>query len=459
MALRDLTQFHENPAAIDWWRNTLGRSLIWLTPPQRRRRMLSAAALLVGAVTTLNLLAKHQGLPVPAQGIGSALVVVAQFTLLWLVYQAALRFAQLPAALRRHPQLALHGSYGAVLVVLWLTTPAAGMWRAVLMGLAILYPMLLWRCGYLLLAGQHGRMVGTGMQDHLLYLWPAYGGSDTPYGKGLAYLSQCEAKTTDELARSQLAGIKLLLLAIVWRLVLTGYEGVLYGTGNRLTETLGGHTVGLPKMQVLLALGAQAPLAQSWASVYGELFEQVLRLAIKGHLIVGMLRLYGFNVLRNTYKPLLAESIQEFWNRYFYYFKELLSTFFFMPTFTGSGKRLRKWPKLRLMAAVFAAAFVGNVYYHVIKESVALAQGQGLQVLDAQRSRLFYCLLLAIGIYVSMLREQNRRGQAPAAGQIRRWVRIFGVWTFFGLVFIWNADGAVPFLTRVDFFLGLFGLA
>ena len=58
-----------------------------------------------------------------------------------------------------------------------------------------------------------------------------------------------------------------------------------------------------------------------------------------------------------------------------------------------------------------------------------------------------------------MLREQNRRGQAVAAGTAPRWLRIFGVWTFFSLISIWNTDGGAPFLRRVDFFLGLFCLA
>ena len=461
MAIRDWTQFHENPAAIAWWCKALGRGLVWLTPPGRRRVLLALAALLVGIVTTANTMQRYryEALPLPSTGFGTALVVLAQFALLWLVYRAATRFAALPGLVRRHPQLALHGSYWGVLAVLWLAGPSSGLWRAVLLGLALVYPMLLWRCGYLLLAGQHGRMAGTGVTDHLFYLWPAYGGSDTPYGKGLAYLSQNEAKTTQELARSQLAGIKLLLLAVLWRLVLSLYEAVVYGPGNRLTDALGGQTFALPRMASLITLGARAPAAQAWASIYGELFEQVLRLAIKGHLIVGFLRLYGFNVFRNTYKPLLAESIVEFWNRYFYYFKELLSTFFFMPVFTGFGKRLRRWPDLRLFAAVFAAAFIGNVYYHVIKESAAMAQGQPLQVLGAHRSRMFYCFLLAIGIFASMLREQRRRGRSLAAGAVPRGLRIFGVWTFFGLIFVWNADGGAPFLTRVDFFLGLFGLA
>lgn len=432
---------------------------MWLTPPARRRMLLSLAALGVGTVTTLQTLAKHEGLSLPAGGWHGALVVLAQFLLLWLLYRAAVSFGRLPAPVRRHPQWALHASYWLMLVVLWTTTPAAGLWRAVLFGLALLYPVVIWRCAYLVLAGQHGRMKGTGITDHVFYLWPAYGGSNTPYGKGLAYLSQHEASTTEELARSQLAGIKLLLLAVVWRLVLTLFEGTVYGSGNGLTRATGGLTLGVPDLSALLAqTGSPAPM-QGWMSVYCQLFEDVLRLAVKGHLIVGMLRLWGFNVFRNTYKPLLAESVVEFWNRYFYYFKELLSTFFFMPTFTGVGKRLRHWPRLRLLAAVFAAAFVGNVYYHVIKDAAAMAQGQLLLVLQAQQSRMFYCLLLALGIFVSMLREQQRRGQSARGGTAPRWLRVFGVWTFFSLISIWNTDGGAPFLNRVHFFLGLFHLA
>ena len=453
-----LMQFHENAQAIAWWQSLWGRALVWWTPPGRRRALMALAAVAVGVGTTLQAMVRHQALPVPRDAWGLALVVVAQFGLLFVVFAAAARYAQLPTWVRRHPQMALHGSYWAVLLVLACTTPASGAWRSVLFGLAILYPLLIWRCGYLLLSGQHGRMGGTGKHDHLLYLWPAYGGSNTPYGKGLAYLSQIEAKTTPELARSQLAGIRLLLLALVWRLVLTAFEGVVYGPGNGLTRALGGWTLAVPTVTVLLSGADRVPIAVGWASIYCQLFEDVLRMAIKGHLIIGVLRLCGFNAFRNTYKPLLAESIVEFWNRYFYYFKELLSTFFFLPTFTGAGKHLRRWPDLRLFAAVFAAAFVGNVYYHVIKEATALAQGQVWQVLQAHQSRMFYCLLLAVGIFVSMRREQHRRGQAAQSGLAWRCSRIFGVWTFFSLISVWNADGGAAFASRVRLVAALVGL-
>lgn len=458
MQLSQLSQFHENAAVIAWWQARLGLALDWFTP-SRRRMILAIGAVWEGAKYPWKFLSKADQLPVPSDGLGIALVILAIFALLWLCYRAAARFSALPGMVRRHPQLTLHLFYWGMLAALWVTTPAAGLWRSVLLGVAAIFPYLLWRCGYVLLAGQYGRMAGTRFSDHLLTLWPAYGGSETPYGKGLVYLSRLEAKTSEELARSQLAGIKLLLLCQLLRWVRDLLEGVLYGPGNGLTVALGGFTLAIPQLGELVKAGGQAPIAASWASIYCEFVWQVLKHAIRGHEIIGYLRLFGFNVFRNTYKPLLAESIVEFWNRYYYYFKELLVNFFFMPTFAQLGGVLRNRPQLRLFLAVMAAALFGNMYYHVLQEYDLLLQGDVFQALYNLRSRMFYCLLLALGIYISMVREQRRSMQAQAPGTARRLLRMAGVWTFFSFIFIWNVRSDAPFLSRVNFFLGLFGLA
>jgi hypothetical protein len=458
MGIGRFTQFHENPAFIAWWCARLGGVLGWLKP-SRRRAILAVAALGAGVVIPQNMLDSHKGWSVAPSGPEIAFVIVALFAILGLMYRAAAGFASLPAMIRRHPQLTLHLLYWGFLALLWTSGPATGGWRTVLFGIAIIFPFLIWRCGFLLLSGQHGRMAGTRFSDHLIYLWPAYGGNDTPYGKGLGYLSQCEAKTQIELARSQLAGIRLILLGLCWGLVMYVLEGVVYGDGNSLTRVIGGRTLGIPALGQLVKQGAEAPLAASWVSIYCELVKQVLRHAAGGHVIIGVLRLFGFNVFRNTYKPLLAESVVEFWNRYYYYFKELMVTFFFLPTYAALGRSLGEWPKLRLFAAVSAAAFAGNVYYHLIRVSDEMAQGRVIEELLEQRSRIFYCFLLALGIFVSMLRQQRLRGRAPASGTANRVLRIAGVWTFFSLIFIWNVRGRGTFGNRLDFFLGLFGLA
>jgi hypothetical protein len=452
MALGQIGQFHENPAVIAWWRARAARALEWLTPA-RRRTILALGAVWIGFKEPLESMSRsHSPLQLPG-GVGSFLVVALLFALLWLCFQAASNFKALPGFVRRHPLISLHLVYWGLLLFLLNTTPELGEWRSILIGVAVMGPLLIWRCSYLLQSGQYGRVASTRFRDHLMYLWPAYGGSDTPYGKGLDYLSRNEAKSADELARSQLAGFKLLLLSLLWSITKYLMDGLVYGEDNAVTAALGGSTLGVPRLNDIADQPGSAPLWASWASIYCELVRQVLKHAANGHAIIAILRIFGFNVFRNTYKPLLAESLVSFWGRYYYYFKELLVNFFFLPTFAQLGTKLRNWPNLRLLAAVFASAFVGNVYYHSLDPYHLLVNWH------MPWSRVFYCFLLAVGIFVSMWREKRRAGEAPAAGTGRRVLRIAGVWTFFAIIFIWNTQAKEAFSTRTTFFLSLFGLA
>ncbi len=67
-------------------------------------------------------------------------------------------------------------------------------------------------------------------------------------------------------------------------------------------------------------------------------------------------------------------------------------------------------------------------------------------------ARSLYCLLLSLGIYVSMRREQQRAaaGAATPASMAGRIRRIAGVWTFFALISIWADASAATFGQRVD---------
>ena len=176
-------------------------------------------------------------------------------------------------------------------------------------------------------------------------------------------------------------------------------------------------------------------------------------------MIVAGLRLFGFDVYRNTYKPLLAETLIDFWGRYYYYFKELLVEFFFYPTYL---EYRELHPRLRVTLAVFAAAFAGNLYYHVLAARYPLLEGRLPDILELLKPRVVYCFLLAAGISMSMIRQRERRGRATeaagAAVQLRRLRAIFGVWTFFAIIQVWNAPApSLSILDRLDFVLFLMG--
>jgi hypothetical protein len=453
--LRRLTQFHENPEVISLWMRLMGPALTWLTPV-RRRLILAAAAIIIAFMGPVGRALKVRSWSKASPDVISSFLVVATiFAFLWLSYKTALHFASLPAFVRSNPQLCLHTLFWGLLIILWNTSPDAGIRRIVLLGLAIKLPFFLWRVGYMFISAKRNKVAGTRFTDHLMYLWSFYG-SNIPYGKGLDYLSRNEAKDETALARSQLAGIKLLLLTVLWIMVSKILNGLVFGSHNMVRHALGGISLNVPHLKHLLDQTKSASVGLSWICLYSELIREVLAHAINGHVIIGVARLFGFNVFRNTYKPLLSTSIVEFWNRYYYYFKEMMADFFFYPTFMGW---FRKWQALRLFAAVFMAAFVGNMYYHLIKMSESLALGNFESLWLALNTRLFYCFLLCTGIFVSMMREQRKAGKPRSNNIVQRGLSIFGVWTFFAVINIWNQKSAGSFITVTKFFLGLVGLA
>ena len=218
--------------------------------------------------------------------------------------------------------------------------------------------------------------------------------------------------------------------------------------------------LGVSRIDALMAAPETIAFPSAWLTLYGGFVSTTLGIAITGHLIIAGLRLLGFNVFRNTYKPLLCETLIDFWGRLHYYFKELLVEFFFYPTYLKY-RKLR--PHLRLTVAVFAAAFLGNMYYHVLAYRSLLLDARFADLWQTLNPRLVYCGLLAAGISLSMIRQRKRRGRAADTGgagaKLRRLRAIFGVWTFYAVIQIWRSQyEASSALDRLDFLLALLGL-
>ena len=458
-------QLHEHERVVAAAQTAPGRLLIWALAsalligsdfalpsiaavtlvmlfPHRRRLILS--------VCTLGLIVgyafEYQGLDpdAPLVWLTSAdlshwlrafILSAALVALLYGFVSVARRFQQLPTVVRKRPLLVFHA-----LILLGLQLIGAVPWLAALSGYLELIPYLAWRIGYLLMLARRGKATGTQGKDHLFYLWPVWGGEDLPIGKGLDYLARHEAGDRQAFARSQLAGIKLLILAVLWTWVLQLMDAAVHGLNdNPFAAWLGGWTLGIPRLQDTLRGHGVSGIALAWLSLYLELIHVTLETAIWGHVIVGCLRLLGFNVFRNTYKPLLAESIIEYWGRFSHYFKELCVDFFFYPAFMRCA-----WagPRLRLFIAIFAAAFVGNMYFHILEEPQLLIEGDPAALWARWGSRMVYCLLLALGVWVSMLRQQSQRATVvkTAVSSLTRIRRIAGVWTYYAVIHIWHIE-------------------
>lgn len=361
----------------------------------------------------------------------------------------------------RRPVYTLIGGYFLILGVA-AVTPLHGFPRLAIWTFLVLAGLYRWSFAYTLVDASARKSDGFLRQIGTFFpFWNGSARSATPYGKGAAYLRKIEARTPKDFAIVQLKGLKLILWAFILNAVLRVFMAVAHGDMaprvKSLVSSLGLTTpaLGIPTLESALAAtaaGVPIPAWTGWASLLSHYIVAMLTMATYGHYIIGYCRMAGFNALRNTYRPLEAISVAEFWNRYYYYFKELLVDFFFLPAYL---RFFKNQPRLRMIAATFAAACAGNWLYHFDAGYVAEA-GLG-RALAASQSYAFYSACLAIGISVSQLRSKSRPPR-HAMTLPRRLLASAGVIAFFCLLDIFDYSGpqAYPLATSFRFVAGLF---
>ncbi|WP_130470323.1 hypothetical protein [Candidatus Magnetaquicoccus inordinatus] len=477
-----LSQWHENQRLIDFVASTLGQILLWCCC-----LLLLYPTPYLPLLPLMILASRLPAQRIPILGIGGAVLffwfrfaklptidplwiasdIAFIVGILWLFFQLARHYSALPKWLRNSPQIALHS-------LLWLCIAAIPFFpngfrnnpdnpfflHASLC--VLLFSFLIWRIGMLLYAGKRGQLKTARFVDHLLYCLPYLGPTQVPYGKGLDYLQSKQAKQNSDLAKSQLAGVKLLLLALLWQALLPVLNRLFFASATHSHDSLSTALIQLYHVDFLTTLPVERlpPLATLWGSLFIDMIYETMQLAITGHFIVGCFRLFGFNIFRNTYRPLLTKSLVDFWNQYYYYFKELLVDFFFFPAYISLFKNNIK---LRIFTATMASACVGNFYYHILQHfDVYLEHGVTI-TFEKFASYLFYSVVLGFGIFISMLNAQQRRTLTPPAytplqANLVVLRKIAGVWLFFSLLRIWDHPSS-QFWQDTRFFFTLFGLS
>jgi hypothetical protein len=276
---------------------------------------------------------------------------------------------------------------------------------------------------------------------------PFWGGpSSIPFGKGAGFLRKTLSKTPADLAVTQIKGVKLLL----WSNLLLGLKMVL----TWLCE----EQLNIPSVE--LAVGAYLegqgfPIALGWSALLWSTAKFCLRTAYWGHLFIGGARLAGFRLPRATWRPLESRTLIEYFNRFSYYFKELLVDFFFVPTFF---RVFRKHPRLRMFFATFMAAGVGNAIFHFVREVDLLATMGVAASIDSFTSYAFYCVILATGIGISQVRANA--GYSPSSTLAGRLWSFLTVWGFVVCLHVFSDESrAHTLLERSSFLASLFGVS
>jgi hypothetical protein len=275
---------------------------------------------------------------------------------------------------------------------------------------------------------------------------PLWGGPGSiPMGKGAAFLRKMLVKNPKEMAITQIKGVKLLL----WADALLGLR--------MLLKWLCVDYLHIPTVSDAIDASIQHhaySLDMQWASLIWSVTTYSLRVAISGHFMIGTARLAGFRLPRSTWRPLESRTLIEYFNRFSYYFKELLVDFFFLPTFF---RVFKAYPRLRMFFATFMAAGVGNAIFHFTRE-IDLIESMGFSgALESYFSYAFYCLILATGIGISQVRANT--GYKPSSSLLGRIQSFFVVWGFVTLLHVFSDESRNhTLLERVRYLLTMFSI-
>ena len=309
---------------------------------------------------------------------------------------------------------------------------------------------------------------------HYLPFWSP---ASIPYPKGTSYLKKIEAKTTEQFAICRLKGLKLLIWALWLSIFALAVNVIFYGYGEYLFGRLqfkrelgsiqlffdGNHLktlftlpfeTSLPRYEVAFrqaALGNPLPWYLNSFLTIAHFLYDLLYVAFTTHIIIAIIRMCGFNALRNTYRPLASKSIAEFWNRYYYYFKELLVEFFFYPVFF---RYFKKNPKLRMYAATMAAAFFGNFLFHFMRDIWFVVELGFFEALAAFHTYFIYSFVLGNVIFLSQARLEKTSQQM--AGPVSRFFAPVRVLGFYCLLTIFVDFRRESISDNISFLMSLF---
>jgi len=335
-----------------------------------------------------------------AQGFKLQLLFIAvSFALGWVLFSLASRYRRSFVGKRPITVLLL---FFFVCLIATSCLPMSTEVREILFLLLTVFSGYMWYIGYSLLDLKS--MTPEPFWRQASSFRPLWSIFPTPLGKGITYWRRIEATDAEQLAITQLKGLKLITWAAVLRVIFVPIQDFFYGT------------LSIPSYQELLArtrYGIAFHWYQGWASLLASFLLDLLSLSIVGHILISLFRLAGFRALRDTYRPLQSRTVAEFWNRYYYYFKELLVEFFFFPTYMRYFKR---WKRFRMVAATFAAAFFGNLIFHFARDLFYVRELGLWKAITGLQVYAFFCLVLATAISISQLRDRPER---PPRGWLR----------------------------------------
>ena len=301
-----------------------------------------------------------------------------------------------------------------------------------------------------------------------------------PIPRGESTIKAVEATNSDALRVSQSKGVILVIWAGVLLIVSKWVGAFLFAEpffGVRLAQ--GATLPNVTRALEAISHHQRFSILGTWQIIFGEFFQHLAFIAAWGHLIVGVARFSGYQSLRNTYRPLSSTTFVEFFNRYNYFYKELLVQIFYYPAFFGWAKRFfPRSLRARVGFSVFFSTGFANFVIHIFLHIEDYLRAPFLSALHKNAQYALYCFCLSVAVTLSQLNQLRAHPfkiqlfrtriyseSGPAATAESRWQIAFNrlisiaiVLTFFATLRIFDDGFNGNIRNNLNFVLGTVGV-
>ena len=266
-----------------------------------------------------------------------------------------------------------------------------------------------------------------------------------------------QAARSDQVALARIKGLKLLYWGVVLTFVRDLIEAIAYG-GSRWPilydlRTPFGYVPPIAHALSMIRY-TEFSVIQAWSIVLIDFAMLTVTFVASGHVAVGVYRMLGFDLPRNTQHLFKTRSVADFFQRYYHFYKEFILKYFFYPAFFLGP---RAYPRLRIfLATLLSVGVVNGLVGFFLDYSPSGIEYSLLNELNSNKSHLIYCLLMSAGIAASLILNLDRTPE-PISGLRRLWI-LLRVFMFFAVIRVFDLSIMDSALHNWALFMNLFGI-
>ena len=374
------------------------------------------------------------------------LCVAAIYVLLFYLFRRYFAFAS------RYIVLISVCIYIATLVLIKVVLPEESSLQIFLWMFIYVFSVAVWNFAYISLSKFKPNWSQMSL---LLPMWRSVAVTSAPIHRGIRDFEYVYKQDGVERTSCQISGLRLLYWSLLIRYTGFFVSDVVFGTTTLSYVPFSFHLPNYFGMPFDIYYRFSIPLWKSWMGLFANSFIFLtVNVASLIGIMVSVARMCGFRFYRNTYKPYLANSFHDFFNRVFFFYNELLINFFFYP-FWKFSKVLKLPKKTRLFLVTFFTVLIGGEIIHFMRVFRGLENLSLIDMFSIYAGRLPYFFLLGLFSAISVV----SKGKSET---LPKWYiqgpRVFFYFALYSICTLAQSNYTrMDFVEQIKFFFYFFG--